>query len=203
MFTTSAASAHAASGGVHLANIDKSLQLRKKSVIAAPIVIEKNEYYKVRGDSEKELQNQMCHNGCTWSDGKTYDSITSWHVRWDYGYVQTPKACSADSFRATIEITYHYPQWVQNDKAPRPLVDKWVRFMKNLIAHEQGHRDIAVKQVAELSRAVAEMPPAPTCADIDRNVRDLCRVQLKKLQKDSNEYDEITRHGLTQGAVFP
>jgi predicted secreted Zn-dependent protease len=102
-----------------------------------------------------------------------------------------------------VEIVYRYPKWVRTDDASRPLVEKWDRYMKNLITHENGHRDMVAEAAAELTRAVAGLPPAATCAEIDRKVKALCRERMEKLTEDQKGYDAATEHGVKQGAVFP
>ena len=74
--------------------------------------------------------------------------------------------------------------------------------MKNLATHENGHRDMAVEASAELSRAVAELPPAPSAAALDRDVRSLCMKRIRKLNEDEKTYDVVTAHGVKQGALF-
>ncbi len=202
LFMTIAVTTSAGEGKVVVANIDKNLPLQKKTVVITPVVTEKYEYYEVSGGCENDLQCQMRQKGITWYNGKKYDSATSWHVKWDYGYDRGPQVCSADSFRVVVEIIFRYPKWVRTADAPQPLVDKWDSYMKNLIMHENGHRDIAVKAAAELSRAVAELPPAPTCAEFDRAVRALSRTRMEKLNADEIAYDTATNHGYTQGAIF-
>jgi predicted secreted Zn-dependent protease len=168
-----------------------------------PAITEQYEYYDVKGDSEKTLRCEMSKNGCTWSDGKKYDSVTTWRVKWQYGYNRGPQTCSAESFKATIDIIYRYPKWVRDNDAPQSLVDKWDGYMKNLVMHENGHRDMAVKAAEDISCAVASMPPASSCEEVDRHVRALYRERMQKLSVDEKKYDVATSHGLTQGAVFP
>jgi predicted secreted Zn-dependent protease len=191
-----------AENGLDVARIDDNLRpdIQKVSV---PVVTEKYEYYEIKGSSEKELRIQMCRNGCRVNDGNTYDSVTAWHWRMDYGYGRAPGACSADSFTVALEIDYRYPQWVDAGNAPQPLVDKWNDYMKHLVTHETGHRDIAVEAAAGLSRAVAALPPARSCDELDREVRALGHERMKKLNNDEKGYDETTGHGKAQGAVFP
>ena len=76
-------------------------------------------------------------------------------------------------------------------------------FMKNLFAHEEGHRDLAVKAARELTSAVADLPPVSTCAQLDREVNALGQEQMKRLLKEQRDYDTATNHGATQGALFP
>ncbi len=169
----------------------------------SPKVTEKFEYYEVKGSSEPELRCDMNHNSCRWDDGRKYDSVTSWRVKWNYDYDRAPQSCTAVSFKASVEVVFLYPKWVHAGGVPQPLVAKWDSYMKNLTVHENGHRDIAVKAATELSQSVGKLPPAPSCSGLDREVQTLCRLRMKKLNDDEQAYDVSTKHGFTQGAIFP
>jgi predicted secreted Zn-dependent protease len=203
LFMTAAAAAFAAEDGVKVAYRDNALRLPEGGSVVPPVVTEKYEFYEIKGNREKELHRELCKNGCSWRDGKKYDSLTTWHVKWDYGHDRGPQACAADSFRVTVEILFRYPKWARPSDAPEVLAEKWDRYMESLTVHENGHRDLVVQAAAELSRTMAELPPAATCAELDRNIRALCHTRLGKLKEDEKAYDETTRHGVTQGAVFP
>ncbi len=203
IFMNLAATSFAGQQGVNVAKIDKDAARPFSKKISVPVVTEKYEYYEVRGETEKDLRCQMTQNGCKWDDGKRYDSVTKWNVKWDYDYDRAPDSCSAESFRAAVEVTFRFPKWVHDEYSPTALTEKWDRYMQSLIVHENGHRDLAVTAAAELGRAVSELPPAATCADIDRNIRNLCREYMQKLNDDQKAYDSATVHGTKQGAVFP
>jgi|GEM_PF-3548165 len=204
LLMTAAVTTYAAEDSFKVANIDKnSSRLQIKSRAIPPLVTEKYQYYEIRGNNEKDLRYQMTQNGSTWDDGKKYDSVTSWNVTWDYGYDRTPQACAPDSFRPNIEIVFRFPKWVRTNDAPQSLVNKWDGYMKNLIIHEKGHRDMVVEAANELSHAVAELQSSSSCADLDRKVLVLCRKWVEKLNADEKAYDDATVHGATQGALFP
>jgi len=200
LFLFAATTAFAAEDRMELASIDKLHAPRK---YRPPQVIEKNEYYEIRGSSEKDLRNQMCQHGCTWDDGRKYDSVTSWYWTWVYDNDHAVQACSTDNFSVTLEITFRFPKWVRTNEAPQPLVDKWERYMKNLTLHELGHRDRVVDAAAELTGAVARLPHTLSCADRDQQVRALSSEIMAQLNAAQQEYDEDTSHGATQGALFP
>lgn len=185
-----------------VANLGKNLPTGKKNV-APPTVIEKYDYYEVGGCCEKDIQCDLKQKCIKWNDGKKYDSVTSWKVKWDYGYNRAPETCSVDSFKVTVAISFRFPKWSRPGDAPQNLIDKWDNYMKNLVTHENGHRDMAVEAADELASAVADLPPALTCAEIDREVQKLSRARLMKLKEDEKEYDAATNHGHTQGAIFP
>jgi predicted secreted Zn-dependent protease len=195
-----ATTAFAAEDRIEVASIDKEHSLR---TYRPPVVIEKNEYYEIRGSSEKALRKQMCQNGCTWEDGRKYDSVTSWYWKWGYGTDSASQTCSADDFSITLEIISRYPKWVRTGEAPQPLVDKWDGYMKNLTMHENGHRDMVVDAAAQFYGAVANLPRALSCADRDRQVRTLSTELMARLNAAQQKYDADTNHGATQGALFP
>jgi len=171
--------------------------------VIPPVVTEKYEYYEVCGICEKDLQCDLKQKCITWNDGKKYDSVTSWKISWDYGYNNVASTCKADSFIVNVEVIFRLPKWVRTDEAPKALVDKWDTFVRNLLTHEKGHRDLAIAAAAELARSVAELPPAPTCADLDKKVQAMSHMSIKKLNEEEQQYDVTTDHGQTQGAVFP
>ncbi len=175
----------------------------KRNTTAPPVLKERYDYYEVCGCCEKDLQCDLTKKCIGASGGKKYDSMTDWKLRWDYGRSRGPALCAADSFTVTVDITFHLPKWVRADDAPQALTDKWEQYAKNLLAHEKQHEQIALDAANELTRAVGELPSARTCAELDRNVRQLVEERMDKLINDQKFYDAATNHGATQGASFP
>lgn len=192
-----------AGDGTVIARAESERSFPHKNSALPPAIKEIYEYYEVCGCSEKDLQCDLKQKSCSWTDGKKYDSVTSWKITWDYNYNRMADVCVADSFRVNVEVTFRYPKWVRNVDAPRPLMEKWDSYLNSLILHENGHRDIVVEAANELSLAVAELPPARSCAELDRTITALSRVRMAKVTKKQNEHDVVTNHGRTEGALFP
>lgn len=190
-------------GGVELANIDGTARQQVLDQAAQPAVTEKYEYYDITGSHESELRRQMSVSGIKWDDGKTYDALTTWNVKWNYNYACANDGCKAGSFRTSVDITFRYPRWLRPPDASAELIAKWDRYMANLIVHENGHRDMAVQQTADLAVAVSQLPPAPSRAELDRLIETLASERMAKMNADEKQYDVTTIHGATQGAVFP
>lgn len=199
----SAMTVSAADHNTNVAKADPNIQFQIPASVFKPLVTEKYEYYQVSGKTETELRRQMTANGTKWDDGRSYDSLTTWNVHWNYDYDCSGGLCRPKAFATTVDITFRYPQWARSQDAPDPLVAKWNAYMKNLITHENGHRDMAVQAAAELARRAAELPPARGRAELDREVDSLVEAWNAKLSDDEKQYDATTIHGTTQGAVFP
>lgn len=203
LLMTVAVTAFAEDNRTVAANLEKDLSLPKKNIILPPLITEKYEYHEICGCSEKDLHCDLTQKAIRCDDGKKYDSVTKWKVTWDYDYNRSAQTCFADSFRLMVDIIVHLPKWVSMGDAPQFLVDKWDSYIANLTLHENGHRDRVLDAATELVQAVAELPPARTCADLDRKVQTLCRVRMQKLVEEQKEYDTITKHGHAQGVSFP
>jgi predicted secreted Zn-dependent protease len=201
LFLTISATAYAA-GDVEVTSSNEPEKYVASCKVVSPVVTEQYEYYEIRGDNEKELRNQLSRNGCMFNDGKKYDALTTWRMKLDYGYRCTGQACTADSVKVSVTINMRYPKWVRSNDVPRQLVDKWDNYITNLVTHENKHRDIAVDAATELSKAVAALPPAPSCSALDLEVRALSRRLMEKLNTDEKRLDETTSHGKTDGAVL-
>ncbi len=199
VFTT----AFAGDRGAGDALAGNSIASRKVNKIVPTRVNEKYVYYDVCGLCEKDLQCDLKNKCIKWTDGKKYDSMTSWKMKRHYDRNNTAGACSVEAFTITVEVVFRLPRWEHTDAAPTALVDKWDRYMKNLVTHENGHRDLAVAAAADISRDVAELAPIWTCAELDRRIDDLSRIRMNKLVEEQKEYDIKTEHGRMQGAVFP
>ncbi|MDA8100813.1 MAG: DUF922 domain-containing protein [Nitrospiraceae bacterium] len=193
--------AFAADKTVALASLDQHvLPFAKRQAVRAPIVTETCDCYEIRGASEKDLRDQLQRHGVRIGDGKTYDALTSWDIKWTYDHDKERSSCTADNFMVYVDISIRYPEWSRQDAAEPSLETSWNVYLQNLRSHEQGHRDIAVKKADELSHAVAALPPAATCDDLDRSIAVLGRKLMKELNAEQKAYDTVTGHGATQGA---
>jgi len=188
---------------IMVASGTRSVQSAPNNAVMNALVSETYEYYEIQGRTEQEMRCQMTENGCTWKDGNKYDSVTSWKFDWNFDHIRTEQGCSADAFSAAVAINFRYPRWQRPTDAPQSLIHKWESYIENLVIHENGHRDMAVEAAAELNNVVAGLPPAPTCAELDKRIQMLCSSRIKKLNADAKVYDATTGHGVKQGALFP
>jgi predicted secreted Zn-dependent protease len=200
LFTCALASAIAYGGGAGRA---ESASYQAMNPLPEPVVAESVEYYPVSGKTEAELRRMLDCAGCTWDDGKRYDSVTSWRVTWKYAVDETPGSCSIASFRTFVAINYRYPLWQRSERAADPLLMKWDDFMQKLSVHEQGHRDMAVRAAMDIEKDVANLAEFRTCTEAEQAIRKLGKARLKKLNDEERAYDAVTNHGRTQGAIFP
>lgn len=183
-------------------SIEQVFPTQKHRKTLPPVVRERTEYYEITGDRVYDLQCELREKGCGWSDGKVYDSMTTWEFKWDYDYVRSPLSCTVEAFKVSVNIVFRYPKWMRDRPAPQALIDKWDSYMRGLVEHETGHRDTAVAAAEKLTADVEALPAFADCAELDRTIRRLCREHSERVNRQAEEYDEATMHGGTQGAVL-
>jgi hypothetical protein len=91
----------------------------------------------------------------------------------------------------TVTETVTMPTWTKADKQCEPIKKEWTRFRAALAVHEQGHVDIDKKWFGNLDQRLVGVKDDA----VDTKVE-----QIKaQADKENNEYDTKTDHGLKQG----
>jgi predicted secreted Zn-dependent protease len=170
--------------------------------LAPPSVDETVSYYEVSGSSAQELRAAMDRLGPESDDGERFDAMTRWHVRWRYRYESDGDHCSISAFTTSVEIRMTLPRWSFRT-AGSPLAERWDRYMEALTGHERGHGDIAVRAAQAIQQQVSALEPATSCSRLEESIQERAEQLLDQHRDEEIRYDERTRHGATQGAVFP
>ena len=80
------------------------------------------------------------------------------------------------------------------ETSPEAL-DRWRRFIAALRTHEAGHARYAYEHVGDVKAVLS----GPSCA----NASAAGEAAIRRIAQHDVTYDLETRHGATQGAVFP
>jgi predicted secreted Zn-dependent protease len=173
------------------------------SAHAAPQLTERNQNYTVTGRTASEVRSQMDRLGPLSENGKIYDANTRSDLRWIYSNFQTTTdGCQVSSVDIRLAVVYVMPKWADYDSAPREVRDSWDRFMERLTVHERGHRDISMQVATDFERDIMSMRKR-YCNEVEKAAEERAREAQQALKDRNREFDERTRHGADQGAVFP
>jgi predicted secreted Zn-dependent protease len=164
-------------------------------------VASKTRYYDVAGLSTVQLVDAMEQWAASNSpDGYWAGTRFTWDAHWDFRLSGTCRLAGAS---VSVRTFMTLPRWSIPADAPAYLVMHWKRFMEALTLHEGGHVAQGIRTGNEILLALKSVPRAATC---DRLVSALQRTfdRVKEAGEARNtEYDRVTDHGRTQGAVFP
>ncbi|MFT3713929.1 MAG: DUF922 domain-containing protein [Archangium sp.] len=159
-------------------------------------------WYDIEGDSEADLRAEMDAKGPD-TDGERHDAYTRWHVTWRFPFVRGEDGCATGPVTTDVRVVVTLPRWLGYADEQEPLMRRWRRYLEALKTHEGGHRDTGFRAASEISEKLAELPPQPNCDEAEEVANAAAMKILESYRKTDVDYDAETRHGATQGAVFP
>lgn len=160
-------------------------------------------YYAVGGSTPQALRSQLNQLSPVVEDGQRFDGKTYWYVRWFYNYANKGNRCRITQAKSSVEVVFTLPQWQQPTNAPRSLADKWQRYMSALQLHEDGHKDHGIAAAQEVLAVMKNLPDYSSCSELETAANAAGKSVIQRYNQKDIEYDRVTQHGATQGAVFP
>lgn len=136
-----------------------------------------------------------------------------WRLDWRYGYgpieqssirpgsAQEPR-CETRDVELRLTFTQTVPEWVPPEDADPALQARWREFMDAIRLHGEGHRDVAMDAVREISTRLRDLE-TEDCAFMQREARALVDRILERHTEADRAYHDRTEGGRTQGAVWP
>lgn len=137
------------------------------------------EHYDITGDSGDDLLAEMKLKNET--KGGYFA-----HTRYKY-----KNKCK----EVTTTCTVRLPRWAEFDSSKNVILkQKWEKFYIALVAHEQGHVDIFIEDMAAVKASVNAL----TCLGATKKIA----VEYKKMGTRQKAYDAANDHGRKLGATF-
>jgi predicted secreted Zn-dependent protease len=146
------------------------------------------------------VKGRTLHEAAT-SMGSGHVALTRWRVAWKYSLEGTT-ACRLKSFHVDVTTKFRMPRWVDRDSAPMAARKSWDTFFEAIKRHEEGHREHGEAAGREIAREVRALSPRGDCratrAELDR----IGSAAVARYKERDDEYDRMTRHGISQGAIL-
>jgi predicted secreted Zn-dependent protease len=160
-------------------------------------------YYDVVGNSAAELRDQMNSKGPIGEGGKRHDGHTDWKVTWSYRYAPAVDGCRFTEFETTVSAIMTLPRWAAGDNASTALLKKWQSYIASLRVHEDGHYSHGVEAADEIKSLGLSFNPPDGCSIFAKAFNDKAAAIIDKYKAADAAYDADTKHGRTQGVIFP
>ena len=167
---------------------------------ADPSIDVKIKYYEVEGDRVEDLKNEVKVKTPIRNNGKPFDANTTWYVKWNTQWAMKGMSCGIISVTTRVSIIFTLPKWANYKEHSGKEREKWDRFFKRLVDHENGHKDIAVGSAKELEKSILDMESRKNCDDLKRDANRLGETIIEKYQGLTEQYDLETDHGRKQNA---
>lgn len=158
-------------------------------------------FYDVSGSSTGELMAALQSAAPEATQTATYFARTTWTVTWDGNWAPDSAACRVIRSQTSLESQIALPRW-RVTGASADLNSDWNNFVRNLALHERGHVVNAVAASREVDSRLRNLE-RPTCDGMEAAARATIDSVVAVFRAQDEAYDERTRHGAAQGAIWP
>jgi len=155
-------------------------------------------YYDIHGKTARELVDDMRRLG---PQGGRYFGEAQSPLRWNWQTKSDGEGCRTSSANVIMRSEITMPRWSPPADTAPGLYTQWKTFLSGLETHEIGHKDISARHAREMLTSLRKM--SGFCGSLDTERRRITSGVLTRLREEQLKYDADTRHGATQGAVFP
>ncbi len=134
---------------------------------------------------------------------EAFHANTSWYVKWNMRWTVKSRSCEVIDITARINVTITLPKWVGYGNAGSRDKREWDRFYQILVAHENGHKALAVEAGEKVEQEILSMGPKENCTLLKRAANRLGQKIIEEYNARSERYDRETDHGKKPGAKIP
>lgn len=150
-------------------------------------------YYDIEATELAAIKSELRAKSIRWGEKRRLKAWTNWYYRWSWDGAPNG-GCGTANARITFESRVTLPR-LANPNALRPEVAQtWQTYIDAQIRHEANH----VRQAYEGRTLVTDAIRSSGC----QNAQAAGRLAVAKLNYALATYDERTKHGAREGAVF-
>lgn len=131
-----------------------------------------------------------------------YYALTDWNLSSNWTWQTTASGCEVEKAQVTMAVTMTLPS-LASPNLSQDVRQRWDTFIANTITHETGHVHLAFDGARSYQHDIGYLLPAVNCNIIETRLNDLFKKDLNAIDQANVDYDTTTKHGTTQGAVFP
>jgi predicted secreted Zn-dependent protease len=127
-------------------------------------------------------------------------ACTEWSIDPTFSFEPAGRVCALTAVSVKVSVNYRLPRWEPARPVPAETLENWRNTqLPKILAHEGGHRDLAVETANIVHAALSALPPEPTCAGMVGRARGLALRLLGEGENRQRDYDaravEELRHG--------
>lgn len=158
-------------------------------------------YYRVVGTNTMAIRQSMLERR-PWQTNFAYDAKTEWDARFSFTCRQSGNQWVLGGSDVKTRVTITLPQWVPAVPVTHELAAIWQQYFQGLSRHEQGHLQWAREATARAQRRLEALPACGSMQDLTAAAKRAATQAVEECRQKEREYDELTHHGQTQGAVL-
>ena len=119
-------------------------------------------------------------------------ACTEWSIEPTFSFQPDGGQCAVTTIGVKVSVRHRLPTWEPSQPLPPSAETWWRRVLPEIIAHEGGHRDLAVETGNRLMAALSALPAEATCPLLVKRARSEATRLIEEGEQRQRDYDAKT-----------
>jgi predicted secreted Zn-dependent protease len=147
-----------------------------------------NSTYELHGLSREAIHDDMHRVGKKDGDGIIEGEVND-DLAWKLKLAETNGSCRVTSDEITLKLSVTLPVWVDEARAGPEVRAVWNTYYRDLKAHEDGHKAIAVDAAERINKITHEATAAGPCKALERSLNSTARQIYDAAEEAQEQHD--------------
>ncbi len=160
--------------------------------LAETVFSKSTRYYTIGGRTSAEIDRELATRGpVTRSTGSRHPGATEIRFGGEISYADEDGRCRVRSVRVTLATKITLPRWKNRNRASREMGLLWDTLSADIKRHEERHAEIARNHARTLDNRLRAIPPATSCAALQRKAAALTERTNAEHDADQARFDRV------------
>lgn len=150
-------------------------------------------YYDLNGLTMREIHHSLMHNAPR-EGGQIIEGEVADHFSVVFRTKLDGNFCRPVEEFVTLKLKILLPKWADEERATTSVRMDWQRYMKKLVAHENGHKEIALSAANAVHRIFHDVSAKSSCKELDANVKRAANRAIAEAEEQQEAWDKNAEH---------
>jgi predicted secreted Zn-dependent protease len=146
-------------------------------------------YYQISGESFDEIDRQIAIHGPSVLGVGNALAATNVRMIPDFRFEHNGSYCRPVQVRVSVQAHVTLPKLATEEKLKKELANAWDDLQQYTRLHEYVHVSIADSHAVRAEKAIRELPPTRTCAEMRLAADALFKAHMAEHQADQLRFD--------------
>lgn len=146
-------------------------------------------YYALGGVTMDDIDASM-HRNAPREGGKIVEGEVDDDLTWRLWSMAEGDTCRIVNDTVTLQINMLLPNWTDRDRSAPAARQAWQEYYAKLLAHEDGHKRIAIKAAYAVDKLFHNVSAVSTCADLEAKLNGAAAAAFENAEEEQERWDE-------------
>lgn len=159
-------------------------------------------YYEFVSVNTNDIRDEMTKKTPIRYNGQKFVGSAEDQIKYFFYAKQEDGYWYFDRVTTTVDVTFTMPKWTDYRKANRDQQGRWDEYYNSLLAHENGHKDIAIEAAKTIENELLKLKNFPKKDLLESKAKLIAKAILERYRERQRQFDQETGHGVKTGVIL-